>query len=434
MSYTLTVVVNSADIPILKAAGYKLCLAKKVNNSFNVIWQGGNFLYRNTFTWSAKYQVFGSNDYTNGALVEAATETVNIQYGQTATLDNNGIMHNPGGTPDNSGTFHVSNKYGAINFGVNGLLNSKYCPIYVTPSQLVSGPVDFTPNEEVLVWFDTKLTTGAMIAESITGSINVDFTQITSRSVTYASDPSNPGRGGWTLDGQLALPRTYSPLTNRFTIDKPQPGLLAKMARIISTSQSESAIVKASVTFEPGAALRFAEYLRDAQPEWAVTNTDSSVEARIGSAEQSLDWADAIRGCENAFLKTYRGFAGEPYKKLTFEVLNGQGDEPVGPPVVLGASADVSTGKAVFRFSNIPDAQQFATNTGNFKQDGVTLVGALRGVAVIVTASFDNATTNPQSDRAKVLATLSLWLQKWESTNKSMSMVFQGPIIWNKDI
>lgn len=82
-------------------------------------------------------------------------------------------MHNPGGTPDNSGTFHVSNKYGAINFGVNGLLNSKYYPIYVTPRPLVSGPVDFTPNEEVLVWFDNKLTTGSMIAESITGSINV---------------------------------------------------------------------------------------------------------------------------------------------------------------------------------------------------------------------------------------------------------------------
>lgn len=110
------------------------------------------------------------------------------------------------------------------------------------------------------------------------------------------------------------------------------------------------------------------------------------------------------------------------------------GDEPVGPPVTLGASADVSTGKAVFRFSNIPDAQQFATNTGSFKQDGVTLVGALRGVAVIVTASFDNATTNPQSDRAKVLATLGLWLQKWESTNKSRSMVFQGPIIWSMSL
>lgn len=103
MSFSLTVTVNSADIASLKAAGYKLCLAKKVNGTFNVIWQGGkyvafprspftsleygvdkahSFLYRNTFTWSSKYQVFGADNYANGALVQASTEVVAIQFGR----------------------------------------------------------------------------------------------------------------------------------------------------------------------------------------------------------------------------------------------------------------------------------------------------------------------------------------------------------------
>ncbi|KAI0824038.1 hypothetical protein BC628DRAFT_1420466 [Trametes gibbosa] len=435
MSYSLTVIVNSADIPILKAAGYKLCLAKKVNNSFNVIWQGGNFLYRNTFTWSAKYQVFGSNEYANGALVEAATETVNIQFGQTATLDNSGSMHNAGGTPDKSGTFHINNNYGAINFGVNGLMNNKYSPIYVTPSPLVFGPVNLTPTEELLVWFDATLVTGSMISQSISGAINIDFTQIPSRSVTYASDPSSPGRGGWSLDGQLALARTYSPLTNRFIVDKPQPGLLAKMSKILAAPKSTSGsdLVKVVAEFEPGTAVRFADYLRNARPEWEPTHTELFVEARIMPAEPLFDSAGAVRDCEIAFLEAYRGFHGQPYKKLMFDVLDVQGGS-FGSPITVSATADVSTGKAVYRFKNIPDAQQFATSTGTFKQSGVTLVGALKGVAVVVTASFDNATNNPQADRDIVKTTLNLWLQTWQNTTHSDSMVFQGPIIWNKDI
>lgn len=38
--YALNVRIDPAALPILIKAGYKLCIAKKVNNSYSVIWQG----------------------------------------------------------------------------------------------------------------------------------------------------------------------------------------------------------------------------------------------------------------------------------------------------------------------------------------------------------------------------------------------------------
>ncbi len=82
-------------------------------------------------------------------------------------------MHAGGGTPNASGTFRINNQYGAINIGVNAALNGIYAPIYVSPKPFVSGSVDLTPEEEILVWLDTTHVTGTMIAESISNSMNV---------------------------------------------------------------------------------------------------------------------------------------------------------------------------------------------------------------------------------------------------------------------
>ncbi len=41
-----------------------------------------SFLYRNVFTWGSKYQVFGTDSYINGALVQATTEAAPIQFGR----------------------------------------------------------------------------------------------------------------------------------------------------------------------------------------------------------------------------------------------------------------------------------------------------------------------------------------------------------------
>lgn len=40
-TFTLTVNIASADINALKQAGYNLCIAKKVNTTYNTVWRGG---------------------------------------------------------------------------------------------------------------------------------------------------------------------------------------------------------------------------------------------------------------------------------------------------------------------------------------------------------------------------------------------------------
>ncbi|KAI0633822.1 hypothetical protein C8Q77DRAFT_1117258 [Trametes polyzona] len=437
-----------SDIASLKAGGFRLCLAKKVNNTFNVVWQGGNFLYNNLFTWNSQYQVFGSNHYNEGTLVQASTEVVNIQPGLTATLDSSGVMHLPGGAPDQSGTFYVNNRYGEISIGVNENLNGTYSSIFVTPTPLLSGQIDLTPVEEVLVWFDTSSVTGSMITQSISNSINVDFTQLPTRAITYTADPTQPGAGIWAIDSQLALSRTYDVRTNRFTINKPSPALLAKMTSILSgpvptaplgaTPVSGTSLVRAHVEFDSAsAAAKFAGYLRGARPHWTVSNSGASVEVGLKPAHSNLDSCQAIQKCENAFLKVYQSFRGLPYKTLAFEVVGTNvSTAPIASPPTLSAAAPISTGKTVVRFNSIPNAEQFAATTASFSGDGVTLVGVLKGVAVVVTASLDNPTADPVGDRLKVSNKVSARIQAYNTQDHSVpkSITYTGPIIWNQDL
>jgi hypothetical protein len=52
------------DLETLKSSGYKLCFAKKVNDSYNVVWQSATgYLADNTFSWQPLYELFGSNDF-----------------------------------------------------------------------------------------------------------------------------------------------------------------------------------------------------------------------------------------------------------------------------------------------------------------------------------------------------------------------------------
>ncbi len=43
-TYTLTVNVNSDDVLRLKQAGYKLCIAKRVNGKYDVVWSGAEYV------------------------------------------------------------------------------------------------------------------------------------------------------------------------------------------------------------------------------------------------------------------------------------------------------------------------------------------------------------------------------------------------------
>ncbi|KAI0633775.1 hypothetical protein C8Q77DRAFT_1057157 [Trametes polyzona] len=349
-TFTLTVNVASADLIALKQAGYNLCIAKKVNNTYNTVWRGGRpvrFLARNTFQWTSSYQVFGTQTFSDGALVVAATETPQIQFGQTALLDTDGSMHNPTGSPDTSGTFSVDNEYAAMNIGVNGYLSGAFSPIFVTPDALVTGNVSLTPVETILVWFDSQHVTSTIIATSVSNTIEVDYTGgFSSRSVTYASAPGQPGTGAWTLDGQLRLASTYNPTTNLFAVQRPSAGLLAKIGQLLNAastnpsgvptglgaSPTDNTAFTATITFDDANTVNsFAAYAQSARPHglstWDVSAQGSAVVVQLAISEEDAqpDLQDATRKIPYKFLSILHGWTGAQYKTLTFAVPGAHG-------------------------------------------------------------------------------------------------------------
>ncbi|KAI0816038.1 hypothetical protein BC628DRAFT_1152579 [Trametes gibbosa] len=333
-TFTLSVHVNPSDLSVLKKAGYKLCIAKKVNNKYNTVWRGGSFLAHNRFQWTSRYQVFGTDTFQDGARVSASTETAEVKYGQTAVIDENGNMGNAQGTPDSSGSFTVVNKYGQLNIGVMGYLGGAFSPIFVSPDALVTGTVKLTPFETVLVWFDTTHITSTIVTTAIANSIEVEFTGgKTTRSVTYASPPGQAGSGVWSIDRQLRLAATYYPETNRFEVETPSAPLLLKMASLIN-EQSLTVdddffplVFKATLEFhdadvQDGVPDAFAAYAETARPdgltEWDVSTENGKVVVQLALDSQTDD-GNVAQNTLSKFMGILHDWTGAQYKKLTFE-------------------------------------------------------------------------------------------------------------------
>jgi len=194
-TYSLTVNIDSTQYPVLKNSGYNLCIAKKVNGVYNVVWSGTTFLQNNFFQWVEDYQVFGQLTFTPGALVRAQTLDQDIQFGQTCVLEADGVMDSATGPIDNSGTFHVINDFGPIHVGVNGSIGGKFLPIYVTPA-IVSGEADLSPVVTLMAWFDLELETSVMFVKAISNLIEVKYLETTDHTVSYGGKTV----GVWTLD------------------------------------------------------------------------------------------------------------------------------------------------------------------------------------------------------------------------------------------
>ena len=186
-TYTLTVNIHQKVYPILKKS-YSLCIAKKVNNTYNVVWQAESFLLNNVFSWEENYQVYGVEDYTQGVLVVAQTNSENISSGETCTLSRTGIMNPATGAIDHkTSTFHVLNDYGTIRIGVKqAMIDGVMSPIFVSP-EVVKSTVDLTPLVSVMVWFDTTLKTGSMFFNTISNTVEVPYNGSTSQTVTYTN-------------------------------------------------------------------------------------------------------------------------------------------------------------------------------------------------------------------------------------------------------
>ncbi len=186
----VTIEIAEGDLATLKEAEYKLCFAKKVGETYNVVWQSyTEYLQNNQFKWTPVYQLFGTNTFENDVTVTTATNTVDIGLGEQSILDSNGNLGDPTtGGPEISIT--MINEYGSIHPGVNQLStgvdgSQVSTAIYVAENPIVEGTDELTPKESVLVWFEQNVETSTMFSTARSNSVEIDMTSVNEATRLY---------------------------------------------------------------------------------------------------------------------------------------------------------------------------------------------------------------------------------------------------------
>jgi hypothetical protein len=189
---TVNIAITSDDLNFLKDNAYRLCFAKKVNHTFDVVWQSyQDYLDNNSFLWTPVYQLFGSNQFVGNVTVKVQTNTVNIDLGQQATLDKEGVLGNAS-TGGKSTGITLVNDYGPIHPGLNQLSTGiggqqESTPIYVATDQIALGSDLLTPIEEIMVWFEQNIETSTMFSDARSNSVTIDMTESNSETRRYSS-------------------------------------------------------------------------------------------------------------------------------------------------------------------------------------------------------------------------------------------------------
>lgn len=189
----VTVAISDEDLATLKVANYKLCFAKKVNEQYTVVWQAyDRYLSNNIFSWTPQYEIFGTNTFVSGVTVQTNTKVEDIALGQTAILDENGLLHQPTtGGPSTAITFQ--NNYpvpihpGISQASKDAFGNTIFTPIYVAQNSVIQGLTTLTPKEYVSVWFQQDIVTSTMISSASSNSYEVDLTNTNSASLLFSN-------------------------------------------------------------------------------------------------------------------------------------------------------------------------------------------------------------------------------------------------------
>lgn len=183
--------IDTNDLSGLKAAGYKLCFAKKIaTEEYNVIWQSySDYLADNTFSWTPQYELFGTRVFKDNITVRISTNVVSIGLGEESVLNPAGVLL-PAKTGGPTTAITMQNQFGSIHPGVNQIstgLDGKTIstPIYVAANPIVQGDVSLTPVEKVLVWFEQNVETSMMFSAARSMKVEIDLTSTNSATRLY---------------------------------------------------------------------------------------------------------------------------------------------------------------------------------------------------------------------------------------------------------
>ncbi|KAJ7456022.1 hypothetical protein B0H11DRAFT_1739596 [Mycena galericulata] len=213
-TFTLIVKIDPQQVTLLKEAGYSLCISKKVNNVYCVVWQSMSFSVTNTINWTESYQTWASVKFAEGALVRAETNAVPIAFGQTAVLSTAGVMGDATGAKT-GGSFVVVNEWQPCNIGVSQEINGHFSPTFVNPQKTIVGEEELTPIVSVMVFFDRTLETGTMFTRAKSSTCEVTYMGDSTKTVSYVDDGNGRGNGIWVAGTpafgfSAVVPRSYS--------------------------------------------------------------------------------------------------------------------------------------------------------------------------------------------------------------------------------
>ncbi len=203
--------IASEDLETLKDNRYCLCFAKKVNNTYDVVWQSSTeYLSSNSFLWTPVYQLFGSNEFDSDVTVNVQTNLVNIELNQQATLDAAGVLGAASTGGSTTGITMVNN-YGDIHPGLNQLSTGlsgvqETTPIYVAPEVMVPGSDLLTPIDEVMVWFEQNIETSTMFSDARSNSTTIDMTSVNTQTRQYSDGKwSTPSSSDLAADATVTI-------------------------------------------------------------------------------------------------------------------------------------------------------------------------------------------------------------------------------------
>lgn len=183
--------IDSDDLIGLKAAGYKLCFAKKIaTEEYNVIWQSySDYLADNSFSWTPQYEIFGTRVFQDNITVKISTNVAQIGLGEQSVLNPAGVML-PATTGGPTTAITMQNQFGTIHPGINQISTGPdgetiSTPIYVAAHPIVQGDVSMTPVEKVLVWFEQNAETSMMFSTARSMKVEIDLTSTNSATRLY---------------------------------------------------------------------------------------------------------------------------------------------------------------------------------------------------------------------------------------------------------
>ncbi|UOX85349.1 hypothetical protein MUY14_26570 [Amycolatopsis sp. FBCC-B4732] len=195
--------IAAEDLETLKHNGYRLCFAKKVNDTYNVVWQSAaKYLGDNTFTWQPLYELFGSNEFKDSVGVRVSTNQVPIGLGDQAVLDSAGVLGDASSGGSATGITLV-NDYGTIHPGLCAFStdihgNPSTSPIYVAADAIVPGTDVLTPVECVQVWFEQDIATSTMFSSARSDAVEIDLTEEDSAVRLYSG-------GAWSTPPSISV-------------------------------------------------------------------------------------------------------------------------------------------------------------------------------------------------------------------------------------